>query len=612
ANDGAAPPNSLSSLGNDAKGVTLRLRLLNCWKAGNPTRPDSFFAYSTLWTDQMGSRVEGTASPVHADSIASQLQIQKVYDVAGFSLAYPRRSHRAASYPRYLQLTPATTFMEVLEPGAEFVQDSFEFVPFDQLMSRLPPFAYLSDVVGRLVSISEPDHLSTVGGFAKKQSIIISNDSGVDLPVTLWGSFCAFLVPGDLMLASLSGPVVLAFGGMLVTSFRGQLSIASSSATRISVAPKVEHPLAIAVLVVSLPFFVLRFEVLINGSSVSQFDVLRAKFPDLGSLEEHVRASFRTISQLHDLAHSSAPDENRYRCRATVQSIDGEDRWCYLACKSCTRAVAPVDGKFWCDRHELLDSGDTTYCYKIHLRVSDPTAEATFLLLGYSADAIMPLSAAELRHAFPCDGPNFPPQIEMFRNLELTFEVQQPGRPCPGTFVDFRVNKIFDLPSSFGLRKPRSSGKYISATVDSPRYSSSRVFGTPPSEIGHGSPPSLGIGNLALASPASCQPAADHCHSKETGSVLLPSSLYPPRAILPTPDKAPSCPRAYDSTPTTQSSLKRQTPDSPTSKLDLASYSDVEDALNSDDESVAQFEARLKRARANPKSSARRSLFESE
>ncbi|CAN1825649.1 hypothetical protein LINPERHAP1_LOCUS31244 [Linum perenne] len=167
-----------------------------------------------------GSRVEGTASSVHADSIASQLQIQKVYDVASFSLAYPRRSHREASYPRYLQLTPATTFMEVLEPGAEFVQDSFEFVPFDQLMSRLPPFAYLSDVVGRLVSISKPDHLSTVGGFAKKQSIIISNDSGVDLPVTLWGSFCAFLVPEDLMLASLSGLVVLDFGGMLVTSFR--------------------------------------------------------------------------------------------------------------------------------------------------------------------------------------------------------------------------------------------------------------------------------------------------------------------------------------------------------------------------------------------------------
>ncbi|CAN1744392.1 hypothetical protein LINPERHAP1_LOCUS2109, partial [Linum perenne] len=77
ANDSAAPPNSLSSLGNDAKGVTLRLRLLNCWKAGNPTKHDSFFVYSTLWTDHMGSRVEESTSPVHADYIASQLQIQK-------------------------------------------------------------------------------------------------------------------------------------------------------------------------------------------------------------------------------------------------------------------------------------------------------------------------------------------------------------------------------------------------------------------------------------------------------------------------------------------------------------------------------------------------------
>ncbi|CAN1177853.1 hypothetical protein LINPERHAP2_LOCUS33345, partial [Linum perenne] len=142
-------------LGNDAKGVTLRLRLLNCWKTGNPTKHDSFFVYSTLWTDHMvsltkillqGFRVVGTASPVHADYIASQLQIQKVYDVTGFSLAYPRRSHRPASYLRYLQLTPATTFMEVLEPGAEFVQDSFEFVPFDQLMSCLPPFAVCKEV----------------------------------------------------------------------------------------------------------------------------------------------------------------------------------------------------------------------------------------------------------------------------------------------------------------------------------------------------------------------------------------------------------------------------------------------------------------------------------
>ncbi|CAN0876510.1 hypothetical protein LINGRAHAP2_LOCUS11350 [Linum grandiflorum] len=64
---------------------------------------------------------------------------------------------RLLTYPRYIKLTPVTTFEEVLDPGAGFVHDSFDFVPFDQLSSRLAPFPYLSDVVGRLVSISEPD-----------------------------------------------------------------------------------------------------------------------------------------------------------------------------------------------------------------------------------------------------------------------------------------------------------------------------------------------------------------------------------------------------------------------------------------------------------------------
>ncbi|CAN0846025.1 hypothetical protein LINGRAHAP2_LOCUS4255 [Linum grandiflorum] len=68
------------------------------------------------------------------------------------------------------------TFEEVLDPGTAFVRDSFDFVPFGQLPSRLPPFSYLSDVVGRLVSISELDHISTFRGCAKKQAIVISDE----------------------------------------------------------------------------------------------------------------------------------------------------------------------------------------------------------------------------------------------------------------------------------------------------------------------------------------------------------------------------------------------------------------------------------------------------
>ncbi|CAN1181809.1 hypothetical protein LINPERHAP2_LOCUS35626 [Linum perenne] len=119
--------------------------------------------------------------------------------------------------------------------------------------------------------------------------ILFSDDR---VTITLWGSFCDLLVLASLMPSTLSGSVIVAFGGMLVTTFRGQLSLASSSATRITVDPRVVHPLVQA----------------LKDAPAIAFDVLQAKFLKPELIEEHVRDSFRTIAELHDLAHSSAPN----------------------------------------------------------------------------------------------------------------------------------------------------------------------------------------------------------------------------------------------------------------------------------------------------------------
>ncbi|CAN0837784.1 hypothetical protein LINGRAHAP2_LOCUS1897 [Linum grandiflorum] len=132
-------------------------------------------------------------------------------------------------------------------------------------------------------------------------------------------------------------------------------------------------------------------------------------------------------------------------------------------------------------------------CYKIQFRVVDSTGEATFLLLGYSVDSIMPITVADMCRSCPSDGSGFPPQIEMFRDLNLTFELQQPGRPRSGSFADFRVNRIFDLPASFGSRKGRSYSRFSKPTPE-------RLLGV--SETGSGGcSPELGTGSLDLSSP---------------------------------------------------------------------------------------------------------------
>ncbi|CAN1181808.1 hypothetical protein LINPERHAP2_LOCUS35625, partial [Linum perenne] len=134
----------LSQLAEDAKDVTLRLRLLHCWRAGSPVMPEAFFAYSTLWADETGARIEGTALPVHVEYLEARLRPKVVYDLTSFSMTFPRRSHRATSNNRYLQLTSTSNFEEVGDPGEGFPLDSFEFVPFGQLSPRVSPFPFLT------------------------------------------------------------------------------------------------------------------------------------------------------------------------------------------------------------------------------------------------------------------------------------------------------------------------------------------------------------------------------------------------------------------------------------------------------------------------------------
>ncbi|CAN1138453.1 hypothetical protein LINPERHAP2_LOCUS10693, partial [Linum perenne] len=233
--------------------------------------------------------------------------------------------------------------------------------------------------------------------------------------------------------------------------------------------------------------------------------------------------------------------------------------------------------------------------YKIQLRVADSTGEATFLLLGYSADSIMPITAADLRRSFPADGSGFPPQIDMFRDLTLTFELQQPGRPRPGSFADFRVTRIFDLPASFGSR--RSYSRLSKPTLDAPVKAN---------EISRGAcmnSPGLGAGSLGFSSPpqtpvAGCSTVnCGYSHKKQWGHIHLPSPPEISAGVLPTPDKADGLPRSFDSAAKHDSTSKRRSSGSTASEMGSPSDSEVEADADSDNEPISKRKARLNVAR---------------
>ncbi|CAN1132889.1 hypothetical protein LINPERPRIM_LOCUS30347 [Linum perenne] len=133
----------LANLPADSTGTTLLLRLLHVWKAGNPTTPHKFFAFSTLWVDEMGQRIEGSTPRHQAEVVAAKISPGKVYNITNFGVGSPRKTHRATESTHMLILTVTTEFEEATEE-ADFVLQAFGFVEFEDLSDRGPTSGFLA------------------------------------------------------------------------------------------------------------------------------------------------------------------------------------------------------------------------------------------------------------------------------------------------------------------------------------------------------------------------------------------------------------------------------------------------------------------------------------
>ncbi|CAN1783364.1 hypothetical protein LINPERHAP1_LOCUS16262 [Linum perenne] len=158
--------------------------------------------------------------------------------------------------------------------------------------------------------------------------------------------------------------------------------------------------------------------------------------------------SFRTVSELNELQVVSADVETRYRCKAIIVDIDKVQHWPYRGCKECYRSVAMNDDKYWCIVHDDLTETDTQACYRIKLTVEDHSGLANFILLGRSADQILPITAAQLARAYPNEDGTFPPPIEALLQATATFEVRLARNSRPNVFGEFQVSRVWDLQPS--------------------------------------------------------------------------------------------------------------------------------------------------------------------
>ncbi|CAL1395453.1 unnamed protein product [Linum trigynum] len=307
--------------------TVLKLRLLNAWGSYGLKVPTLIFNYCTLWNDEEGTLIQGTAPANLTQHFAPLLQLGRVYVVSGFRVRAAGPIYRHCSHKLMLVLSCDTVFEDVTGSEPNFWSDAFEFAPFSSLYSQVRSSAFLTDVVGAVVSVTGISYATT--------------------------SF--------------------AIGGLRVTGVvRGGFALASTPVTRCLL-----NPVSEMAEMIRAAFFAVK-------NTVQYYPPRFAIAAEAAAFEAD---RIRTVAQLVSMCSPSVVDNARYRCSAQIISIDSSRQWYYLGCSMCSRAAKEYEGgDYWCDEHCRISPEQTQNCYRIRVNVEDKTGCVVFVLLSRVAE----------------------------------------------------------------------------------------------------------------------------------------------------------------------------------------------------------------------------------
>ncbi|CAN1197087.1 Replication protein A 70 kDa DNA-binding subunit D, partial [Linum perenne] len=421
----------LRALAPDNLSVQLHLRLLHAWKLEDPSKPVSCFGFGMHWVDDEGTTVQGESHKNFIVILQSRIEVGSAYKITGFGLRPPRKSFRTSTFPHCLNLTPTTQFHLQPPTTPPFCVDSLGYIEFEELSAQVhPPSAYLTDFVGKVIGGGQPNHVHRPTFVASVQNLIVTNERGYEVKVSLWADLSRVVDATVFALEDESNPLIIAFGAFRITSFSGQIEARSSTASRISLRPTDHRSEQLRA------FFI---------ASPRAINYVPPKFDTPEKLQHHVRESYRSLQDLVDLYAAGGDSEPRYRCTALIKNFENHTKWWYQACPHCFKAVAPNHDNFWCTVHESVLATDVQNKYRLKLIVSDSTTEESFILLGMTAEKLLPISVTELVCAYPHDFGSIPPAIKFMIGQRVEFEVQLPKFSHSNPFGDFKICNISGL-----------------------------------------------------------------------------------------------------------------------------------------------------------------------
>ncbi|CAN0924951.1 hypothetical protein LINGRAHAP2_LOCUS34479 [Linum grandiflorum] len=218
------------------------LRLIHSWHEEHTFLPDVAPPIHTLWIDVDQTRIQGYTEASHAAAVSPLLMPGTIYQIEHPFLIDVYANFRACSYQLSLLVLPEHLDHPVYENPTRpyFPHDAFSVLPSATIRHFADSTNICSDVVGRLVSISDP-----VDRYEHDLSFQILTDEPQSARITI--SFTTFFPTPNFSLATIAaaeclGPVICIFTALKAPDHAdATYQLESTPASRILFAP-FDHP----------------------------------------------------------------------------------------------------------------------------------------------------------------------------------------------------------------------------------------------------------------------------------------------------------------------------------------------------------------------------------
>ncbi|XP_075092396.1 replication protein A 70 kDa DNA-binding subunit D-like [Nicotiana tabacum] len=225
----------LTELNSTRDDWTVRVRVCRKWNSINFKRNRELMSTDMILIDEEETLIHATINKNLVNKYKNLLSEGSVYVIKNFKVSEASGVYRPVTSTFKISFFLTTALQELREGIVSIPINGFQFIKPDMIDSRLNNNTVLSDVVGCLAAIGD---MESVGSKWKKRDIQVITDYSAKSKITLWEEFGEKFEP---FLYNDSGPYVVIVTSTAVKQFRGEVTFATTYASKIYVNLEIDY-----------------------------------------------------------------------------------------------------------------------------------------------------------------------------------------------------------------------------------------------------------------------------------------------------------------------------------------------------------------------------------